>query len=811
MGLVTLVGGQTFAADDDIAGELPFGGSCSLGGHCPTSRRSVALPAELAAAVADAADELLAAASLVLGRRYTNGTAFRIGVRRADWPAGDSWSPLTASMPSMLTVAAHRRAVAADLARIVAAPPAPDARPPAVACVVGGPATDRYGADLVISHEVMAGGTALHLDHHAHVHDAAFADRLLGHLVNLLGQMTAAADRSIGDLQLLGDAERAQLRRFTDTRRDYPRDASIYQLFAAQVTSRPDQMAVCHRDGSLTYRELDEQALRLARVLHERGVRRHSRVALLLKMSPRLLVAVLAVLRLGAAYVPVDAGFPARRRDFVLRDSGADLLLVEDGTPSTQVPTLDLTQPDLAPRPDDRLPPFHAEAGDPAYVMYTSGSTGRPKGVLVNQRAVVRLVRNTDYTPLSSDTRILQTGAVAFDATTFEFWGALLNGGTLVLVPGTTVLSTTELDEAIRRHRVNTLFLTSSLFHQIVEQDAAVLDRCTVLVGGDRLSPEHVATAMGSTTKSVFVHVYGPTENTTFSTAHRITRRYTERIPIGRPIPNSTAYVLDRDGHPQPVGVPGEIHLGGDGLSDGYLNRPELNDSAFVIGGIDNPERLYRSGDIGYWTADGLLEFVGRHDSQVKIRGFRVELAEVEGALSRLPSVREAVVLLRRGADGPASLCAYFTAATVLDAAELRTALRQDLPDHMVPSSFRQVDTMPLTRNHKVDRAALAMLEPADPADRAARRAPRTPLEATVARIFAEVLDLPSVSVDDSFFALGGHSLLAMRLWGRLRSELAVEFELRQIMDTPTAAGLAASLERDRPAAVARPRLVRRP
>lgn len=797
--------------EDDIPSGFASSGSCSLNGRCETLRRTTYLSARLAQEFNHRAPELLLAATLLLARRYSDSTEFRIGVRRASWSAHDGVASLVSSMPSVLTGEAHLRATAAGLARVTPPPATADTMRPSLICVVDGPGDGCHEAGLVVSCEMTPDGTALHVDCHARLDDTAFADRMLGHLANLLLQLTEQPERTVGELNLLTEAERQRLRWLNDTARPYPSDASIYALFAEHAASRPDQVAVTHAEDSLTYRELEEQALRLAAALHEKGVRPHDRVAFALERTPRLLVAVLAILRVGAAYVPIATDLPANRRDFLLADSGATLLLAEGPAVTAAVPVMDLNHLYEAPL-GEPLPVETSLPSDAAYVMYTSGTTGRPKGVLVSQRAVVRLVRNTDYVTLSPDTRILQTGAIAFDATTFEFWGALLNGGTVVLVPETVVLNAAELDTAIAQHQVNTLFLTTALFHQIVEQDPAALVGCQVLIGGETLSARHIGKAMDACPDSVFIHVYGPTENTTFSVAHRITRHYARTVPIGRPIANSTAYVLDRDGHAQPFGISGELYVGGGGLSDGYLGQPDLNDSAFVLGGPDAPERLYRTGDIARWTDDGELEFIGRADYQVKIRGYRVELGEVEAQLSRLPSVREAVILLRHRAGGLSTLSAYFTAGTALKGKDLRDALLKELPEYMVPSAFTQVDMMPLTHNQKIDRAALAAIEPTEDSGLAAPgQAPRTDLEAAVADAFAKVLGLPSVSVDDDFFALGGHSLLATRLWSQLRSTLGLEFGLRLILDTPTVAGLASSLEQHTASAVARPRLVRRP
>jgi amino acid adenylation domain-containing protein len=804
---------EVLSDKDETASVLPFGGSCSLPGECGTLRRTVLLPEEYEHRAAD----LLPAAALVLGRKYSDSEAFRIGVRRSSWSMSDRSGALSVAMPPSTTVRKVREEVAEALVGLTpASASSPGGAPATLQCVLDGPVGGRHGFDLSLSIEPRPGRrTALHVDCHEHVYGSGFADRLLAHLVNILRQLDAEPDATIAGLQLLTEPERTRLRELGSGSRQqpYPSESSIYSLFAEQAAAHPEREAVSHDDGNLTYGELREQALALALVLHARGVRPHDRVAFLLGKTPRLFVTLLAILRLGASYVPIATEIPEQRRAYLLADSGACLLLSEGPVPAVDVPVLDLTQSyAIADTGHQELPDPTIGPLDAAYVMYTSGTTGRPKGVLVNQRAVVRLVKNTDYVRLSSDTRILQTGAVAFDATTFEFWGALLNGGTVALVPNEEVISAAGLGAALRRHRADTLFLTTALFHRIVEQDPSVLAGRQVLIGGDNLSATHVAKAIEACPGSEFVNGYGPTENTTFSTAHSVTTEYKGRVPIGRPIARSTAYVLDRDGNPQPFGVPGELCVGGDGLCDGYLNRPELDAAAFVYGGLEEePERLYRTGDRALWSESGQLEVLGRSDHQVKIRGFRVELSEIEAQLTRLPGVREAVVLLRRRDADLSVLCAYVTADEPVSGEALRAQLLKELPAHMLPAEFTQVDEMPLNRNQKVDRAALAELVPVAQVSIEARsRPPRTATEVMVAAVFAEVLGLPSVTLDDNFFDLGGHSLLASQVWSRLRRALGKEFQLRQILDTPTVGGLAASLELGDGTAVARPRLVRR-
>jgi amino acid adenylation domain-containing protein len=800
-----LIAADDLAEETDVPHRFTFGGACQSPGPCPRVTRSAPLPAAVAARLGSRVEESVVAAVTALARKYSGSEIFRIGVRRASWPAGDGYAPLTVTMPSSLTAEDHCGATTAALARLTG-PTTDTAAAPAVLCTPGPPPHDRLLGDLLFAYEIRDTAIVLHATAHEHIFDGDFTGRALGHLLCLIDRASAAPDTPLGGLDALTDGERQELRGFNDTRRPYPRDTSITALFAEQAAEYADRIAVAHGVRSLTYAELAARSDELAAVLHARGVRRHDRVALLLDRSPTLLVAILAVLRLGAAYVSLDPHLPPARRDFLTSDSGARLLLAERPT-TTNVPVLDLGHP--LPRPGAGTPPAPAIApDDAAYVMYTSGTTGTPKGVQVPQRAVIRLVRGIDFVRLTPDTRILQTGAIGFDATTLEFWGALLNGGTVVLAPTATIMDTDALRHTITEHGVNTLWLTSALFNQIVDRDPTVLAHCQVLVGGEALSPRHTAAAMDACPDSVFVNGYGPTENTTFSTTHRIIRRYSRRVPIGRPIANSTAWVLDLDGNCQPVGVPGELHVGGDGLCIGYVNRPELDEVAFARGGLGTPERLYRTGDLAYWMPDGTLEYLGRADEQVKISGYRVEPGEVEHHLTRLPSVQEAVVLLRPGPAGDPALCAYFTAERPLDAAELRAALAAQLPAYMVPTAYLQLDRIPLNRNHKADREALAALEPVRPVDPGdAGRAPRDEQEAQVADVFAEILGLPSVPLDADFFDLGGSSLRMMRLWNRVRAVTGKDIELKQMLDKPTVAAVADLLARSAPAAAARPKL----
>ncbi|GAA1982258.1 non-ribosomal peptide synthetase [Catenulispora subtropica] len=797
---------------EEITAALPFGQACRLAGPCGTSRRSLRMAGP--AGPAPSPKDLLAAA-LLLGRKYADRPGFEVGVRHAAWPPGADSARFAALMPAGLTLGEHLRAVAERLPEVLPEPESSGGARPALLCVLDGPAAPEHGHDLALWLQSDSEGTLLHVDYHEHVHDAHVADRILGHLGVLLNHLAERPESTVDFINILTLAEHAALALVNETSRPYPDAQTVYELFQAQVTQGPDRTAIRHDGGDVTYAELAEQARRLAGALRTHGVRRGHRVAFLLGKTPALPAVMVAVLQLGAVYVPLDPAWPASRRSAVLLDSGAEALVTDDPGIHADVPVV-LVDGLGHPEPEPPLPTDPVGgARDLAYVIYTSGTTGTPKGVQVDHGAIARLVCAADYVRLGPGTTILQTGSAAFDACTFEVWGALLNGGSLVLVPEDTLLDAARLAAAIVRHGVNTVFVTTALFNRLVEQEPAVFDGCQLLVGGEAASPRHFAAAIAACPDAEVSNIYGPTENTTFSTVHRLTWAPLGPVPIGRPIANSTAYVLDSEGNPQPIGVPGELLVGGAGLSTGYLGRPDLDEHAFVTSG-PHGERLYRTGDIVRWTEEMTLEYVGRQDHQVKIRGFRVELGEVETHLRRIPALRETIAQVFRTPEGPTALCAYYTADRAVEAREIRDALQHELPEYMIPTRYLQLDAMPLTQNQKVDRAVLAGLTTTG-LDDAPGRAPRTARERTAAELFAQVLGLRSVGMDDDFFSLGGHSLLAMRLWTRVREEIDPRIGLSDILARPTAAAVAELAERTFVADSAgaadrlvRPKLVRR-
>jgi amino acid adenylation domain-containing protein len=597
-------------------------------------------------------------------------------------------------------------------------------------------------------------------------------------------------------LDVLPEAERHRLLvEWNDTDIDYPNDRSIAQLFEEQAELRPDSSAVVFESGRLTYDELNARANRVAHRLVSRGVGPEVIVGICAERSVETIVGLLAIAKAGGAYLPLDPTQPRDRLDQLIVDARPLLALAPEHLRDLLPDELETLSID-GERPDEddyrgNLA-SRVTSENLAYVIYTSGSTGRPKGVAVTHRNVARLVRNADYAELGPDQTILHCAPLAFDASTFEIWGALLNGGRLAIAPPGAPLSLDELRRVLREQAVTTLWLTASLFHHIVDVGLDALAGVRqLLTGGDVVSAKHAAAFCDAFPSARLVNGYGPTENTTFSTFHRFAPESdVASIPIGEPIANSRAYILGRDLEPAPIGVVGELYAGGDGLARGYWGRPDLTADRFIPAPFgDVGERLYRTGDLAVRREDGNIIFMRRVDHQVKIRGFRVELAEIEASLMRIETIREAVVVADDYGDGERRLIAYATTRdrSALRIDELRSRLTQLLPDYMIPSRFVVLESMPLTVNGKIDRKAL----PAPNAQpRHACLGPRTVVEQVIAREFEETLGVHSIGIDDNFFHLGGNSLSGVKLIERLRSTLCGDLPVTAIFRAPTIAQL---------------------
>ncbi|MFF0433780.1 amino acid adenylation domain-containing protein [Streptomyces sp. NPDC004327] len=572
----------------------------------------------------------------------------------------------------------------------------------------------------------------------------------------------------------------------------YPADVSIPAAFAAQVRTRPDAPAVVDGGHTLSYAELDTRSDRLARLLRGRGVRDGSRVGVLLERGHGQITALLAILKAGGAYVPVSPAYPRERQEHMLATAEAAVTVTAE----------ELRQAERAGGATDAAEPPRPASGSrvPAYILFTSGSTGRPKGVVVEHRSVLRLVRDTDYADLGAGERIAQVADSSFDAFTFEVWGALLNGGTVVVIPTATVLTPGALAEALAKHRITCMFLTSALFTTVMaDRPDSFAGLRTLLVGGDVLNVAAVRRLLDAdpaARPARLVNGYGPTETTTFAVCGEVTALPADArsVPIGRPIANTDCYVLGEDLEPVAAGEPGELFIGGPGVARGYAGQPELTGERFLPDpyATEPGARMYRTGDLVRLLADGRLDFLGRADDQVKIRGYRVEPGEVEAALSLHPDVRE-VAVVADDSTGERRLVAHLAPAVPGETPTgLREFLAGRLPEWLIPSAFVVVPALPLTTSGKVDRAAL----PPAPADgeETAAVAPRTDLERELAAIAAELLGLASVGVTDDFFALGGHSLLAMRLLSRADAAFGVRVDLGEYLYDPTIERLAAEV-----------------
>ncbi len=694
-----------------------------------------------------------------------------------------------------------------------------------------GSATSKF--DLTFALQEGPRGLAGAVEYATDLFDASTIERMAAHYATLLAAIAAGPSRRLHELPLLGDEERRLLlETWNATRTAYPRDATIHALFSAQAAATPEATAVVFGGARLTYSQLARQANQLAHHLGARGVGHESIVALYARRSLEMVVATLAILQAGAAYLPLDPDMPDARLAFMLEDAGVKVVVAAGASLAGRSLggeiCVDLTADAarIAQEPTGEPPPV-GSAESLAYVMYTSGSTGTPKGVCVVHRGVVRLVRETHYARFGSDEVFLQLAPIAFDASTLEIWGALLNGGTLVVFPAE--MPTPErIGEVLLAAGVTTLWLTAGLFNAVVdERPEALRPLRQLLVGGEALSVPHVQKALAALPGVRLVNGYGPTEGTTFTTCHDVTSAEgATGIPIGRPIANTVVHVLDAHRRLVPVGVPGELYLGGDGLARGYLRRPDLDAERFVPDPfVDDPRsRLYRTGDRVRRLADGTLAFLGRLDQQIKLRGFRIEPGEVEAALLAHPSVRECAVVVREDAPGDRRLCAYVVAAAGAPAPSgLRAWLEDRLPAYMVPAAFVALDALPLTPNGKLDRRALPAPGGAGQHanDEHAHVAPRGPIEETLAGIFAEVLRLPPerVGAHADFFELGGHSLLATQAVSRIRAALGVELPLRALFEAPRLADLAARADAalragqglDAPPLVARPRAAEGP
>ncbi|MEV7463440.1 amino acid adenylation domain-containing protein [Streptomyces rubiginosohelvolus] len=676
--------------------------------------------------------------------------------------------------------------------------------------------TDTAKFDLIVGFtDHLAGGSIDGaINYSADLFDAGTVRTLADRLVTVLSRAVDRPDTPIGSLGVLVAGEEDTLLRGWNPTGDHHGTPSVLDRFARAAADHPDAPALTHEGDTLTYAELDARTNALARLLISYGVGPEDRVALLLPRSATLVEAVLAVAKTGAAYVPVDPAHPQDRIGWTLQDAAPALVLTDTAT-AGRTPAAACTAPVLVlgdrtttdrwqRQPDgpvtDAERPTPLRQDNAAYLIYTSGSTGRPKGVVVTGRNLARLFDATAEDAFGPDDVWTLFHSYAFDFSVWEMWGALLHGGRLVVVPHTVTRSPDEFLELLHRERVTVLNQTPSACYQLTEALTAPGSPGIppalrlIVLGGEALDPARLAPWLRTPDAPRVVNMYGITETTVHVTTHDLTpdALVPGTSPVGRAIDDLRLYVLDRRLRPVPPGVTGELYVAGAGLSRGYRGRHPLTAERFVADPFGAPgTRMYRSGDLARWSADGTLHYLGRADSQVSLRGFRIETAEIETVLCDTGGARAAAVLLREDLPTGPGLVAYTTGGTPV--ADLRAACTGRLPGYMVPTAFVALDRLPLTANGKLDRAALPLPD-ADAGEPPAGRAPRTALEHLVARLYGEVLGRAPVAVDEDFFALGGHSLLVTRLAGRVRAELGLDIPVRTLFEAPTVAALAARL-----------------
>ncbi|WP_260850329.1 non-ribosomal peptide synthetase [Flavobacterium anhuiense] len=629
--------------------------------------------------------------------------------------------------------------------------------------------------------------------------DKATIDRMLLHYKELLISVVNDVHQPLDALSMLNATEKDQLLNvFNATDFEYPKDKTLVDLFEEQAVKTPEAAALVFEGLVMTYKELDERSNQLARYLESMGVISDSRIGILFNRSFDMIVGILGILKSGCTYVPLDPGLPSKRLSYILEDSGVNFLLYQEESLLSSLSVsefiffLDIRESlsyssssVVSSRTEDSV----------AYIMYTSGTTGLPKGILISDENVITLINDplSEIAVTGSD-RVLQWSNYAFDGSTYEIFGSLLNGASLYLIDKSVASDAAALSQAINRHELSVIFITTALFNSLADYDLSLLSSLRLLLfGGEKVSLTPVRKMLSGLGSGKILHVYGPTETTVYATCYVISEipALAGTIPIGKPLTNTSLYVLNPSSDIVPIGVVGELCIGGSGVAAGYLNQEELTKENFIANPFVEGDRIYKTGDLVRWLADGNIEYIGRKDNQVKIRGYRIELGEIENVLSSLPEIGQCCVLAREDEGGNKRLIGYVVTEGKLDKADLQDRLKSSLPDYMIPLLWVELDQLPLTSNGKIDKKALP--DP-DNSDLSAQEyvAPRTDTERALAVIWQQLLGIEKIGIHDNFFELGGHSLLATRLVSLIRKELSIEIEIADVFEHTTIAALGA-------------------
>lgn len=586
----------------------------------------------------------------------------------------------------------------------------------------------------------------------------------------LLGQLLIQPEQPLQKINLLSEIEQSKIESLNQTVTPYEKEKSVYELFLEQVQQNPTKLALVSDEGSYTYQELNEVVERVATNLMRLGLQANQFVGLIAERNIDAVIGMLGIIRVGAAYVPIDNKYPESRIATIVEDCQCHVLITprdewQMAGSFTSVKQVSISQLKSTEIISD-VSFVMNEPTDIAYMIYTSGTTGKPKGVMVQHYNINRLVKGNQYVDFSN-MQVLQTGSLAFDASTFEIWGTLLNGGTLYIVDEGCLLNSYALKEMIDQYGISTMWLTASLFNHFVTELPEFADGLHYLiVGGEALSVPHLKLLKARNQHTKIINGYGPTETTTFALTYEIPDVVPDTIPIGTPIGNTTAYVM-QEGGLCPTGVPGELYIGGAGVSKGYWKRPDLTDEKFVTNPFCPAERLYRTGDLCSLNRDGQIEYIGRIDKQVKVRGYRIELSEIENHLLQLPDVSAAAVILKE-LNGEQRICSYLVATGQANISELKEKLREVLPEYMIPSSMMFMDRLPVTINGKLDYQKLP--DPIPETDRVIQK-PVDAVEEMLLAIFEEVLGVDNIGTEDSFIDLGGDSIKGIKMVSKIREQ----------------------------------------
>ncbi len=637
--------------------------------------------------------------------------------------------------------------------------------------------------DLLIKFEEKDNGISLEIEYNGYLTDDAIIKRMAAHIESLLKNVLLEPDLPLNALEYMSDAERHELlHTFNNTNIILPEKVTIIDLFEQQVIKSPQEKAIVFENEVLTYTLLNEKANQLGNYLRkEYGIVANDLIGIQLERSEWMMIAILGLLKSGGAYVPIDPQYPEERIKYLKQDCNCKVVI--DETELNKFKNI------INQYSKDNIEKINTE-NDLAYVIYTSGSTGLPKGVMVEHKNVIRLVVNPNFIDFKPSLVLLATGALSFDATTFEYWSMLLNGGLLVICPQSTLLNIKLLSQEIKKHNVKIMWFTSGWLNQLIEADISLFSNLDyLLAGGDKLSPVHINKLRKFYPQLKIINGYGPTENTTFSLTYSIESEL-QNIPIGKPINNSTAYIVDKFCKLVPIGIEGEILLGGRGVTRGYLNQPTLTKEKFIPNPFKEGDILYKSGDIGKWNSDGNIEFIGRNDNQIKLRGYRIELSEIENNILKYKNIDLVIVKTWQNMNGEQSIVAYFKSSQAIDKDELKIFLAKQLPNYMIPIFFKQVAQFSLTPNGKIDMHQLP-----NPLEIDEKGTPSveniSKVEEIILTIWRELLGLKSIHLSDNFFEIGGHSLIAIRFIIKLENELGIKLPMSSLFEYPTIQKLA--------------------